>query len=91
MVAKQIGSYCVCGLLQCSQCKDQYIGTPTDGHQCYLRAVSEQEYCITRSDVHSICSTTEPLRYGYAVMYAVLPKYLNVNIKIYVNIHEGGV
>jgi len=67
------------------------MGTPTGGHQCYLRLLSDDCYFLSRSPGAAGCNTPlPPLFLGQAAMYAVSPKFLNVDIKIYVNVLEGG-
>ncbi|XP_067940717.1 multiple epidermal growth factor-like domains protein 8 [Watersipora subatra] len=81
---------------QCNQCKDQYSGSPVGGHQCYLQLISDDTYCITREG-NGLPLTTEKncedlslsLPQGQAVMFAIQPRFLNVDIKIYININFG--
>lgn len=63
---------------QCSECVDGHMGTPTNGHQCYLQMDIEKEYYF------------EPLLRDRTEFYAVQPKYLNVDIKIIIDVNMGG-
>lgn len=35
-----------CWMVQCSKCKDGYLGTPTSGHQCYKQMHVENKMCF---------------------------------------------
>lgn len=35
-----------CWSLQCDKCKEYYLGTPTQGHQCYRQMSVDTEYCL---------------------------------------------
>ena len=63
---------------QCSECVDGYMGTPKSGHQCFMQMSLEKEYYF------------EPWRPHLTQYYAVQPKYLNVNIKICIDVKQGG-
>ena len=72
-----------CHRKQCSKCTEYYIGFPEKSHQCYRQMSVEQEYCldpITQSE----CYSTNPhnLTNGEAVFFVVLPKFMNVDIRI---------
>lgn len=76
---------------QCSSCKDSFLGESTDGHQCYSRMEVDVDYCFN-PEHHIDCGVSaDPLLQGRTVFYAVQPKYLNVNIRITIDITQGGV
>lgn len=35
-----------CWMVQCSKCKDGYLGTPTNGHQCYKQMSVDSKMCF---------------------------------------------
>lgn len=79
--------------LQCSKCIENFLGNPIDGHQCFRTMTVDFEYCLdpnTQSFCTSIPSTPAPLYPGRTVFYGVQPKYMNVDIRIVVDITVGG-
>lgn len=35
-----------CYMVQCSKCKEGYLGTPKDGHQCYKQLTVDSKMCF---------------------------------------------
>lgn len=35
-----------CWMVQCSKCKEGYLGTPTSGHQCYKQMTVDTKMCF---------------------------------------------
>lgn len=35
-----------CWMVQCSKCRDTYLGTPTAGHQCYRQMTVDTKFCF---------------------------------------------
>ena len=65
-------------VLQCSVCVDGHLGTPVDGHQCYLQMDLDKDYYF------------EPLLKDRTLFFVILPKYLNVDIRIMIDVKIGG-
>uniref|UniRef100_A0A0L8GCI5 EGF-like domain-containing protein n=1 Tax=Octopus bimaculoides TaxID=37653 RepID=A0A0L8GCI5_OCTBM len=76
---------------QCSSCKNSFLGEPTDGHQCYSQMDVDYDYCFDPNDRNACGNNYKPLLKGQTRFYAVQPKYLNVNIRITIDVTQGGV
>ena len=77
-------------VLQCSVCADNFTGTPVDGHHCYRQMTVDSNYCFDVAP-DSNCSTDPlPLLAGRTVFFHVQPKYLNVDIRIILDVTSGG-
>ena len=77
-------------MLQCSQCKEYFLGTPTNGHQCYRQMQVDLEYCHDPNSQTDCLHDPVALLPGRTVFYAVQPKYLNVDIRITIDVTQGG-
>ena len=78
-----------CHRKQCSKCTEYYIGFPEKSHQCYRQMSVEQEYCLD-PDTQSECYTRpQMLNNGQAVFFVVLPKFMNVDIRIVIDVTLG--
>ena len=65
-----------CQRYQCSKCKEYYVGSPTDSHQCYRQMTVDTDYCLdpkTQSKCYA-GGLPAPLEHGQTVYFAVLPK-----------------
>ncbi|CAM1295013.1 MEGF8 (predicted) [Pycnogonum litorale] len=80
-----------CWKLQCSKCKEYFLGNPTNGHQCYRHMFVEKDYCFDPYTQDECSRKPSPLGQGRTVFFAVQPKYMNVDIRIVVDVSEGGV
>ncbi|XP_076454870.1 multiple epidermal growth factor-like domains protein 8 [Babylonia areolata] len=78
-----------CWQLQCSRCKEYFLGTPTNGHQCYRQMQVDSEYCLDPNSQTDCLHDPVALLPGRTVFYAVQPKYLNVDIRITIDITQG--
>ncbi|XP_045596655.2 multiple epidermal growth factor-like domains protein 8 [Procambarus clarkii] len=79
-----------CWQQQCAKCKDSYLGNPSNGHQCYRQMNVDKEYCLdpyTQNDCDTKPST---LSRGQTVFFAVQPKFMNVDIRLILDITKGG-
>ena len=78
--------------LQCSVCVDNFLGTPTSGHQCYRQVNVEREYCFDPVTQMNCNPTRDPNPLGLyrTVFFGVQPKYLNVDIRIILDVTRGG-
>ena len=80
-----------CQKKQCTKCKELYLGNPSKGHQCYFQMTVDEEYCLD-PESQSRCDTTpKELNVGQTVYFAVQPKFLNVNIRLILDVNKGGV
>ena len=82
-----------CQRYQCSKCKEYYVGSPTDSHQCYRQMTVDTDYCLdpkTQSKCYA-GGLPAPLEHGQTVYFAVLPKFMNVDIRVVVDVTEGNV
>ncbi|CAN7993578.1 unnamed protein product, partial [Ixodes hexagonus] len=86
--SQKSGKNSPCWNLQCSKCKENFQGVPTNGHQCYRHMRLEQEYCF---DPHTQECSPEPtpLPQGRTVFFVVQPRYMNVDIRIVVDVTSG--
>ena len=83
-----------CQKHQCSKCKEYYVGYPTDSHQCYRQMTVDTDYCldpITQSKCWTTDGKPDKLQSGQTVYFAVLPKFMNVDIRVIVDVKEGNV
>lgn len=79
-----------CWQLQCSKCKEYFLGVPTNGHQCYRHMFLDKEYCFDPNTQEECNRKPSPLLQGRTVFFAVQPRYMNVDIRIIVDVTEGG-
>ena len=80
-----------CWSLQCDKCREYYLGTPTQGHQCYRQMSVDTEYCLD-PDTQEECNR-KPTSLGSKrpVFFAIQPKFMNVDIRLLVDVAGGGV
>uniref|UniRef100_UPI00398F5FCF multiple epidermal growth factor-like domains protein 8 n=1 Tax=Pristiophorus japonicus TaxID=55135 RepID=UPI00398F5FCF len=82
-----------CYKYQCARCKENFLGNPTNGRQCYRQITVEQEYCFDPTS-QSNCyhePNIKNLPLGRTVLFAVQPKFTNVDIRITIDVTFGGV
>lgn len=77
-----------CWHLQCSKCKENFQGVPTNGHQCYRHMRLEQDYCFD-PETQDCSLGPNPLPLGRSVFFVVQPRYMNVDIRIVVDVPYG--
>ena len=68
-----------------------FQGTPTEGHQCYRIMQVELDYCFDPETQNS-CNPSPlagTLTEGRTVFFVVQPRYLNVDIRITLDVTEG--
>lgn len=77
---------------QCSQCLEGFLGNPVDGNQCYRMMTIDNVYCFDPTS-QANCFPRQPftLGYGQTVLFSVQPKYLNVDIRIVIDVSAGGI
>ena len=66
------------------------MGTPTQGHQCYRLMAVDHDYCFDPTTQSNCYREPEPLLYGRTVFFTVQPKYLNVDIRVTIDVTYGG-
>uniref|UniRef100_A0A8C8VJG7 Multiple EGF like domains 8 n=1 Tax=Pelusios castaneus TaxID=367368 RepID=A0A8C8VJG7_9SAUR len=82
-----------CYKYQCAKCRDSFHGAPVGGLQCYRLISVEQEFCFDPTS-QSNCFHQPNLRHlarGRTVLFAVQPKFTNVDIRITVDVTFGAV
>lgn len=82
-----------CYKTQCSICKEYFLGRPTEGRQCYRTMSMERQYCLDFFSDQAQCGLkpSKPLPAGKTVFFVVQPKYMNVDIRVVVDMREGEV
>lgn len=80
-----------CWQLQCARCKEYFLGLPTHGHQCYRHLFLDKDYCFD-PETHDECSRfPSPLLAGRTVFFAVQPRYMNVDIRVIIDVTSGSI
>lgn len=82
------GSAQQCWMVQCSKCRDSYTGNPIDGHQCYKQITVESKMCFDAKTFDE-CKKPAPLKAGQTVFFVVQPRFMNVDIRIIVDVTQG--
>lgn len=77
-----------CWMVQCSKCRDSYTGNPIDGHQCYKQLTVESKMCFDAKTIDE-CKKPAPLKSGQTVFFVVQPRFMNVDIRIIVDVTQG--
>lgn len=75
-------------MLQCSKCKESYAGNPIDGHQCYKQITVESKMCFDAKTIDE-CKKPAPLKNGQTVFFVIQPRFMNVDIRIIVDVTSG--
>ncbi|XP_058808805.1 multiple epidermal growth factor-like domains protein 8 isoform X2 [Phymastichus coffea] len=78
-----------CWMVQCSKCRENYAGTPTNGHQCYKTVTVENKMCFDSKLIDECKVKPKPLNPGQTVFYMVQPRFMNVDIRIMVDVTQG--
>lgn len=77
-----------CWMLQCSKCRESYAGNPIDGHQCYKQITVESKMCFDAKTIDE-CKKPQPLKNGHTIFFVVQPRFMNVDIRIIVDVTSG--
>lgn len=77
-----------CYEVQCTKCRDSYTGNPIDGHQCYKQITVESKMCFDAKTIDE-CKKPAPLKSGQTVFFVVQPRFMNVDIRIIVDVTQG--
>lgn len=75
-------------MTQCSKCRDSYTGNPIDGHQCYKQITVESKMCFDAKTIDE-CKKPAPLKGGQTVFFVIQPRFMNVDIRIIVDVTQG--
>uniref|UniRef100_A0A8D8PUQ8 Multiple epidermal growth factor-like domains protein 8 n=1 Tax=Cacopsylla melanoneura TaxID=428564 RepID=A0A8D8PUQ8_9HEMI len=78
-----------CFQLQCSRCKDSYTGTPTNGHQCYKVMNVDAKFCLDSKLLDECKMKPKGLAPGQSVFFAMQPRFMNVDIRVSVDVTQG--
>ena len=78
-----------CLLKQCSKCMEYYIGFPENNHQCYRQMSVDTDYCLDPQTQAECNRNPQFLHSGEATFFVVLPKFMNVDIRIVLDVTEG--
>ena len=66
------------------------MGTPTNGHHCYRQMTVNRDYCFDPTTQNDCARIPKPLLLGRTVFFVVQPKYVNVDIRVTVDVTLGG-
>lgn len=75
-------------MLQCSKCRESYAGNPIDGHQCYKQITVESKMCFDAKTIDE-CKKPQPLKNGQTTFFVIQPRFMNVDIRIIVDVTSG--
>lgn len=78
-----------CWKVQCSKCRENYAGTPTMGHQCYKTVTVDNKMCFDSKLIDECKMKPKPLNPGETVFYMVQPRFMNVDIRVIVDVTQG--
>ncbi|XP_050462738.1 multiple epidermal growth factor-like domains protein 8 [Cataglyphis hispanica] len=78
-----------CWKVQCSKCRENYAGTPTMGHQCYKTVTVDNKMCFDSKLIDECKMKPKPLNPGQTVFYMVQPRFMNVDIRVMVDVTQG--
>lgn len=76
---------------QCVKCKSQFMGNPINNQQCYRKISVSSEFVIGLKTDSTDESDGQALPYGQAIMYAVYPRFTNVDIRLTTDVFDGEV
>lgn len=75
----------------CSKCKESYSGHPKNGHQCYKHITIDSKMCLDAKPLDECKLETIPLMGGKTVFFVVQPRFMNVDIRIILDVTQGDV
>jgi len=67
----------LCWMQQCSKCRESYMGTPTDGHQCYKQMSVDLRFCLDAKLLDECKTKPNPLYPGQTVCTKIF-KIINI-------------
>lgn len=68
---------------------EYYIGDPEKSRQCYRQMSVDNDYCLDPQTQSECNREPQLLMDGQAVFFVVLPKFMNVDIRIIIDITQG--
>lgn len=78
-----------CWQLQCSKCKEYFLGLPIRNHQCYRHMFLDKDYCFDPETQQECNRRPSLLPQGRTVFFAVQPRYMNVDIRVVIDVSLG--
>ena len=79
----------LCWMSQCSKCKETFSGHPKDGHQCYKHITIDSKFCLDALPLDECKTKPQPLKAGQTIFFVVQPRFLNVDIRIILDVTQG--
>ena len=80
-----------CWMSQCTKCKESYSGHPKNAHQCYRHITIDSKMCLDAKPLDECKLETVPLKGGKTVFFVVQPRFMNVDIRIILDVTQGEV
>lgn len=80
-----------CWMSQCTKCKESYSGHPKSGHQCYKHITIDSKMCLDAKPIEECKAETIPLKGGKTVFFVIQPRFMNVDIRIILDVTQGDV
>ncbi|XP_030761458.1 multiple epidermal growth factor-like domains protein 8 isoform X2 [Sitophilus oryzae] len=77
-----------CWEVQCAKCREGFLGTPTNGRQCYKQMSVDNKMCFNAKPIDE-CKMPRPLQPGELVFFVIQPRFMNVDIRIVVDVTQG--
>ena len=75
---------------QCTKCKESFSGHPKGGHQCFKHITIDSKMCLENAKSLEECkSETVPLKGGQTVFFVIQPRFMNVDIRIFLDVTVG--
>jgi multipile epidermal growth factor-like domains protein 8 len=75
----------------CSKCKESYSGHPKNAHQCYKIFTIDSKMCLDAKPLDECRIETIPLQEGKTVFFVIQPRFMNVDIRIILDVTQGEV
>lgn len=79
----------LCWMSQCSRCKESFSGHPKNGHQCYKHVTIDTKMCLDAKTIDDCKTMPSPLKAGQTVFFVVQPRFMNVDIRIILDVTQG--
>lgn len=94
-----------CYNFQCNKCKEYFLGLPTDSHPCFRQMNVNTEFCLDMTPLSTVnCNgkmhnakkadsnnKNRGNKGSRLSFFAVQPKFMNVDIRIFLDITSGRV
>lgn len=79
----------LCWMSQCNKCRESYSGHPKSGHQCYKHITIDSKMCLDAKSLDECKTKPQPLKAGQTVFFVVQPRFMNVDIRIIMDVTQG--